>query len=89
MRWYEEQRPGLGAEFLGAVHALLVRVGTTPDQFPVWQSNRRFRRGIVSRFPYALFFHIVGDEAVVVAVAHTSRRPGYWILRTRKTDEGR
>ena len=89
MRWYEDQRPGLGAEFLGVVHGVLGRVGSTPEQFPVWLSNRRFRRALVARFPYALFFHIVGDEAVVVAVAHTSRRPGYWLVRTPKMDEGR
>lgn len=87
MRWYEDQRPGLGVEFLGAVGAALVRVGATPEEFATWSNNRRFRRALVSRFPYALFFQIVDDEAVVVAVAHTSRRPGYWIDRTPKRKE--
>jgi hypothetical protein len=88
MRWYESKRPGLGAEFLGAVHGVLVRVGTAPDQFPVWPDNPRFRRALAARFPYAVFFHIAGDEPIVVAVAHTSRRPGYWLDRTRKDEEG-
>jgi toxin ParE1/3/4 len=79
--WYESQHPGLGAEFLGAIHAVLVRVAASPEQFPPWSENLKFRRAVVSRFPYALFFHVVEDEAVVVAVAHTSRRPGYWLGR--------
>lgn len=85
MRWYEEQRPGLGAEFLGAVHAGLTRMAGSPEQFPIWMNNRRFRRALVDRFPYALFFHLVEEVPVVVAVAHTSRRPGYWLARTGKS----
>jgi len=87
MRWYESRRPGLGAEFLGTVHAVLARVGAAPEQFAPWTDNPRFRRALPSRFPYAVFFHVVGEEAVVVAVAHTSRRPGYWLDRTDKSEE--
>ena len=87
MRWYESKRPGLGAEFLGVVHEVMVRVAEAPGQFPVWADNPRFRKAVASRFPYVLFFHIVGDEPVVVAVAHSSRRPGYWLDRTQKNEE--
>jgi hypothetical protein len=87
MSWYESKRPGLGAEFLGSVHDVMVRIGEAPERFPVWADNPRFRRAVVVRFPYVLFFHIVGDEPVVVAVAHLSRRPGYWLDRTQKNEE--
>lgn len=87
MGWYEEQRPGLGSEFLGAVHLALSRIGVSPEQFAPWPDHPRFRRALTGRFPYAIFFHIVGEEAVIVAVAHTSRRPGYWLDRTSKTEE--
>lgn len=30
------------------------------------------------RFPYTLVFRIQGDALRVIAVAHQSRRPGYW-----------
>ena len=83
MRWYEERRPGLGVEFLGAVQAVLTRVATDPEQFPVWMNNHRFRRASVDRFPYSLFFHTLEAVPVVVAVAHASRRPGYWLVRAR------
>ena len=88
MRWYESKRPGLGAEFLGSVHGVMVRIGEAPAEFPVWPHNPRFRRAVASRFPYVLLFHIINDEPVIVAVAHSSRRPGYWLDRTPKNEEG-
>ena len=33
------------------------------------------------RFPYTLFFRIDGEFIRVLAVAHQSRRPGYWVGR--------
>jgi plasmid stabilization system protein ParE len=89
MLWYEGQRAGLGSEFLGAIHAVLRRVGAAPEQFAPWSDSPRFRRALAGRFPYAIFFHIVGDEPVVVAVAHTSRRPGYWLDRAERSEDGR
>jgi hypothetical protein len=31
--------------------------------------------------PYAIVYRIEGTVAVIVAVMHTSRRPGYWAGR--------
>lgn len=36
------------------------------------------RRALARRFPYAVFFDVEPERAVVMAIAHTSRRPGYW-----------
>jgi hypothetical protein len=34
------------------------------------------------RFPYILYYHVVDDSlALVLAVAHARRRPGYWRRR--------
>ncbi len=40
-----------------------------------------YRRVLTTRFPYALIYRAAADETVIVAVAHTSRRPGYWMDR--------
>ena len=32
-------------------------------------------------FPYSLIYRIQGDEIRVIAIAHHSRRPGYWVGR--------
>jgi hypothetical protein len=34
--WYDEQRPGLGDEFIADVSATLDRIGGTPESYPVW-----------------------------------------------------
>jgi toxin ParE1/3/4 len=40
------------------------------------------RRLILKHFPYSVIYSIVGESIRVLAVAHQSRRPGYW--RTRR-----
>ena len=32
-------------------------------------------------FPYSLIYRVQGDEIRIIAVAHHSRRPGYWVGR--------
>jgi plasmid stabilization system protein ParE len=41
-------------------------------------SNRQLR---VTRFPYNVVYRVRENDIYVVAVAHTSRRPGYWFER--------
>lgn len=33
------------------------------------------------KFPYSLIYRLQGDVARIIAVAHHSRRPGYWVGR--------
>jgi toxin ParE1/3/4 len=78
-RWYEDQRPGLGAEFGQEAELgfdLLVR---TPEAFqPVHRDIRRIR---LHRFPYAIYFRLVANEVVVLAVMHGRRHPRRWQSR--------
>lgn len=37
----------------------------------------------IPHFPYSLVYRIAGQELIVVAVAHHSRRYGYWKSRER------
>ena len=39
------------------------------------------RRARVVGFPDIVVFDVQPDEILVLAVAHTSRRPGYWLKR--------
>ena len=50
-----------------------------PALGPIWRHGRR--RWLLARFPYSLIYTVVGDEIRVLAVAHRSRRPGYWRAR--------
>jgi plasmid stabilization system protein ParE len=81
MDWYEDRSAGLGLEFVAALQAAFQTIGESPERCPVWMVNRRYRRVILRRFPYALFFHLREAGPEIVAVAHCSRRPGYWLSR--------
>jgi plasmid stabilization system protein ParE len=87
MLWYEARRSGLGMEFLGVVEDAMARVTSTPRQWPQWNDDPRYRRMVLRRFPYLLFYEIRGDTVEFVAVAHTRRRPGYWLARLGTPNE--
>ncbi len=83
--WYNKQRSGLGDDFLLEVDECVIGVANDPQQHtPVemGRSRREVRCSLVKRFPYAVYFEVLPAEIVVLAVAHTSRRPFYW--RSRK-----
>jgi len=84
VRWYEQQRPALGGEFLDAVARALERVARKPDATTSVAGVRAeigARRFLLRRFPYSIVLLDRGDHLYVVAVAHTRRRPGYWRRR--------
>ena len=80
--WYERQRPGLGVDFSRAVDAALdlLEDEVVPLLAPTDRSAARHgaKRLILRRFPYDVVVRESGNEILVVAVAHHSRRPGYW-----------
>ena len=41
----------------------------------------RLRRTLVPGFPYGLLYSVEPERILIVAVAHLSRRPGYWKSR--------
>lgn len=41
------------------------------------------RRLILERFPYDIVAIELPEETVVIAVAHHSRKPGYWLERSK------
>lgn len=83
-QWYQNQQTGVGDRFLDAVEAALEAIEREPDAYPVvdWiETNRQFRHFQLSVFPYLVVYEILGDDAVVLAVAHTNRGPFYWQRR--------
>ena len=82
-RWYEDQRGGLGLQFLGAFQEAIARVAEAPQAHPSWQMEPRYRRAQVSRFPYLLFFELREESIEVVALVHERRKPGFWLARRR------
>ena len=77
--WYEGRRIGLGEEFLGSVDACIEAICRTPAMHARIDGN--YRRGLVRRFPYAVFYEYVGDIVTVYCVFHTAQDPEKWRSR--------
>jgi plasmid stabilization system protein ParE len=43
--------------------------------------HKDYRRGLVRRFPYAVFYECVGDAVTIYCVFHTSQDPQKWHKR--------
>ena len=80
--WYEGERQGLCLEFVGRIDEALGRMSENPAASGPWPDDARYRRHVVRRFPYAVFFEIRDDHIEGVAIAHCSREPGYWRTRS-------
>jgi plasmid stabilization system protein ParE len=76
-RWYRENG---GAAPSRAFMLELKRVVGLAAQQPGIGSpgSHGTSRLYLKRFPYTLICRIEGDSVKVIAVAHQSRRPGYW-----------
>lgn len=74
--YYEQQRRGLGGEFLDELVVRLEEIEREPLSFP--QLRDEFRRALLRRFPYHVYFAARQDEIEVIAVLHAARHPRTW-----------
>jgi plasmid stabilization system protein ParE len=67
-KWYEEQSPGLGTEFLRAVEGCIASVARNPAMFAILYRN--VCRALLRRFPYGIFFLLTDDCITIIACLH-------------------
>ena len=79
--YYESQQVGLGAELEDELETAFELIVRFPEAAPQWKRRRDRRVAVLDRFPFVLPYQIVDDEIVILALAHTRRRPGYWSRR--------
>ena len=77
--WYENEEAGLGQEFLDEICGAYDRIAGGPLAYQALRSG--IRRGLLRRFPYAVYFAVEGDVVVVLAVLHVARDPAEWQRR--------
>jgi len=78
-RWYRSISPELADGFLTELRRSIDSAVERPQMFPV--VYRTFRRVLLHRFPYGLFFDPGEERIIVVAVLHHARNPG--VIRNR------
>ncbi len=74
--WYEGQSEGLGLEYVAALELQLRRLEQAPLLYA--QVVPGVRRTFLPRFPYAVFFTVIGDLVQILAVIHNARNPKRW-----------
>jgi plasmid stabilization system protein ParE len=79
--YYNKEEPWLGARFAAAVEEATARALA----FPLAGSpaTKHTRRVFVKDFPFAVVYRPDADGITVFALAHHSRRPGYWQSRVQ------
>jgi hypothetical protein len=79
--YYESIYVGLGAELEDEIDAALDTIRRFPEVGAPWKHRTDRRVFVLSRFPFTLPYQLSGSEIVVLALAHTRKRPGYWSRR--------
>jgi toxin ParE1/3/4 len=81
VEWYEGRVEGLGLKCLLVVDEALQAIEESPSAYPRWERDARFRKFVIQRFPYVVFYREVAEQIDVIAIAHGAREPGYWRKR--------
>jgi len=77
--FYEERQEGLGDRLIDAVENAIAFIKQHPT---IWHPDEKGRRKYrVKRFPYLIIYKIKNNSIFILAIAHTSKLPGYWEMR--------
>jgi toxin ParE1/3/4 len=78
--WYLERSTDAALRFDAEVDRALAQIIAAPRRWAAaLHSTRRF---LLRQFPYTLIYRErIDGDIQIVAVAHTSRKPGYWKKR--------
>ncbi len=77
--WYEQQRTGLGDDYVAEVESVIARISANPLLHAKVYGD--VRKAVVKRFPYIVLYLVEPTEIVIVSVFHTSRNPDVWKSR--------
>src|SRR5262245_773667 len=76
---YQDLGERLGYRLLDEVESAIRLLLEYPEAAP--RVMAEVRRYPLNRFPYSIFYRLRKDHLRILAVAHQSRRPLYWIGR--------
>lgn len=77
--WCDEQRAGLGDDFVASLEGTLELIIQFPNGFPEIAAGHR--RALLHRFPYAIYYRLVPDVIDVVACMHNAQARDRWRSR--------
>jgi len=79
IRYYADQSKNLGEDYAQEVQDTIDKICLNPRRYAL--IGRTVRKCNTDRFQYKIIYTVETDGILIVAVAHHSRRPGYWRYR--------
>jgi toxin ParE1/3/4 len=79
--WYEAHARGLGGQLIDEILRATRRAQDDPELFRIVHRDGNVRRVLTNRFPYRIFFSVVGEPLHVHAVLHGARHDRRWTER--------
>ena len=79
LRWYAERNIEAARDFDAEFDRALGLIAAHPERYPMCDQRHRFF--LMRRFPYQIIYRIQSQQVVIIAVAHTARKPDYWAAR--------
>jgi plasmid stabilization system protein ParE len=80
LRWYAERSKRAAEGFEVEFRRALESISQYPDRYPLCDDRHRFC--LLKRYPFQVIYREVAEDRwLILAVAHTGRRPGYWLDR--------
>ena len=77
--WYSRRDLAVGQRLRATIRAKIVDLRTHPLVHTADADS--VRQALVRPFPYYVVYRVNGSVVEILAIAHTSRRPGYWRKR--------
>jgi hypothetical protein len=75
VEWYEEQKDGLGGEFIKEIEQSLNLTRKNPNHYPL--KINHFNEFVVKKYPYILIYKITSSssEIIITSIFHAKRNP--------------
>ena len=80
--FYLDISPQLAGKFVEDLEKTIKRIQRNPLAWAMVDNN--VRRCLTKQFPFGIYYTMVDDHFLIVAVMHLSRMSGYW--KERMTD---
>jgi plasmid stabilization system protein ParE len=77
--WFRDVSPNLGVRFGVELERIYVNILEYPQMYPL--VYKTFRRALLNRFPYSVFYVVEPSVVLIVAVVHQSRDEETWKRR--------
>jgi hypothetical protein len=87
IRYYEQRKIGLGDSFAVLLSQSLEKIKVRPEGFSLLETlpaELGYRRLRMQQFPFLVVFRLSQELIEIIAIAHTSREPNYWLDQDRK-----